>query len=202
MDWQDSFEDLTRLLPQIRAIPAQPGNEGKAIKTPTTGGTVVPVPELSHVPPAQAAVITPPTAPAPAPSLPAEVTGKPAVDHFGNPIGVGAAPRITPPPAVQITPPPVQPQTYPAPQHMGGYGYPQQTNPYQTQQPQAVPLTASGKVSFRDALAQRPDIAAAVGYGQPSYGYRAGSRLDDEPRWAQPSYNRGYGGGGTDFSRI
>lgn len=207
MDWQEAFEDLTRMLPQIRAIPAQPGNEGKPVKAPTTGAAVIPVPGLheASVPPGleHKPAITPPTAPAPAPSLPAEVTGKPAVDHFGNPIGAAAVPAITPPPAVQITPPPAQvAQTYPTPQHMGGYGYPQPNNPYATAPaPAAVPLTANGKVDFRAALQQRPDIAAAVGYGQPSYGYRAGAgRFDEEPRWAQPSYNRGYGG--TDFSRI
>jgi hypothetical protein len=220
LDWQDDFEDLTRMLPQIRGIPAQPGNEGKAIKTATNA--VIPVPSQAEVHQAARAEVPPgleykapaAAAPAPTPSLPAEVTGKPAVDHFGNPIGKPATGAITPPPAVQITPPPT-PQTYPDPRTMAGYatagGYPnqggyygqqQQPNPYQQQGPASVPLTASGKVSFRDALAQRPDLAAAVGFGTPGYGYGGGGRMEDEPRWAQPSYNRGYGGSRTDFSQI
>lgn len=219
LDWQDSFEDLTRMIGQIRAIPPMPGNEGKAIKT--AGNAIISVPSQSVAGRAEAvpagleykAPTATVTTAAPAPSLPAEVTGEAARDHFGNLISKRAEPTITPPPAVVITPPPVA-QTYPSHQQMAGYavagGYPNpnpyappqyQQNPYQ-QGSGSIPLTASGKVNFAAALAQRPDIAAAVGYGV-NPGYGGGQRgFDDVPRWAQPSYNRGYGGGRTDFSQI
>lgn len=221
LDWIDSFEDLTIMLPQIRAIPAQPGNEGKAVKTTTNA--IIAVPSQSDMRQTAIAAIPPglefkaptpaATLDAPTPTLPAEVTGKPAVDHFGKPIGLQAQSTITPPPAVVITPPPAA-HTYPNPGQMAGYavpngGYPNQggygqPSAYQ-HVPAPIPVSASGKISFRDALSQRPDIAQSVGYGTTGYGSGGGGggRFDEEPRWAQTSYNRGYGGGGrTDFSQV
>ena len=191
-DWEAAFNDLPALIPKIRMIPPQAGNEGRAA---VAGGAPI-VTSAGQAP-------APQEAPAPAPAPVVQV-----------PRGLGADSARLPPAPVPAAPavgyqapyqPPMGHQQPWAPQPQYHAPQPPAYQPpplgYQggPQQPAEIRRTANG-VDFNSFLQANPALAAQVGayrpYGQPQMG---GFQQPYTPRFAQAGspYGQpamGYGG--------
>lgn len=210
LDWEPSFEDLTKLAGQIRMIPMQAGNEGRVVTKPTTNA-IIPVNEsvkaIESAPMHSHAMVPVSRT---VEHVVAQIIDESELDHFGRPKALHKQPLIPPPPAVAITPPDVyraqQQSMYP--QQVSHQGYPLQQPQQQPgyHNPDVVVRTARG-TDFRSLLAANPALAAAAGMA-PRPGFAAQGSIHDQPRWATPSYgsgyNSGYGGqgGGSGFANI
>lgn len=139
-DWEEDFKDLNALLPQIRLIPMQPGNEGRV---PPTSGNVLTIEGAPVASPAAAPAAAAPRTlgqPAPAAAVKRPTGGLAAMsidDKAGAPTGPQPHP-MAPTPGVPYNQP-AQP-TWAQPQQPA-MGYPAAASGYpQPMQPQMQPM--------------------------------------------------------------
>jgi hypothetical protein len=206
-DWEPEFNDLEALLPQIRMIPMQAGNEGRiGHQHGVTPSANIPIVNLTTSAPAQveqAVANAVAATPANRPRTLAEINTR-ALDEEVRQVS-------SQPPA----PAPYPKSTVPVP---GGYGH--QHNPYQQQpqqpgfghpmqqpmmhQPPQVVNTGNG-ISMDSVMRANPALAqraAAAGFGPQNVFSTMQAPAQRNPSWMRPAQEFGSASNWNNFPNV